>query len=927
MGVSTRVSVILVLIALLACPAGWAEDDPSLVARYSFEEGPGETVRDWSGNGNDGKNLGAEYVDLGDGRGFALRFAQANAYVDCGDPPDLDLTEALSIEFWLYRETTIRKGEVGLVGKTIDTFTMSYGGRCWLYVNGGPNHSWLEVPLKSWHHVAATFDGKKLVTYLDGEMQRAVDSKFAKAKQGGNFYLRYPVVYGDKVEPTFKCMMDDVRAYNRALTPEEIGGHYREEAPGKREDADRLEKVKLTAHRFPGSSALVAEADVSLMEVVPAGAAMILEVWNPLEARVAARYERGGLSVSGKVTWTVDTSALSPGDYDLRATVTHDGAVIGVPSAVRFHHAAERPAWSKAYDDAKVLNNLVAELLDVGTPTMRADGEYRFTNPRDGWVFISSTAVTAGEQSVFVTVDTRPADGVAIEHVEGGNATVEAMRYLEAGPHTLHVRSEGGGRPTRLIVRAIPEIIHAGLGYDPCPWFPQYGPYDWEYLRKIGVLDNANVILERTQRAENSEHLAAWRDEGKKVFSYYCLPWIPQRGKAFTTENIVEEWASARGMVEEGYQGIVTDEFTGGFSAEEYGSFTEAMRRITQDATFKDRRVYPYCTPMYVAGHRKAFLATALEAGSKWAEEMYLNEQPTEAAAKAFMDEHLKGRMLRYHQAFPDCARSMIINFGNFSTPAETSDLYPEVDYKVYLDMQMNMVANDPVFFGLYGLAWYHMAYADEEIMRWCTKLLRHYCIEGKRERLSSDPYMLPHLGNGDFTRGGAGWMVEPAEPGSIAVRRAPGYGWLQGRWQKAGPGDVVLVTRRSADGPNVIRQPVRKLTPGKLYSLRMFVIDFGDFSRGISIRKTHHFTADVQGAATVPEKTFTEVLSSRSHAHDPFDRDNPLFMTYHRTVFRAEEEDTVLILSDWTGQGDPGGPRGQELGFNYVQIQSYFED
>ena len=39
----------------------------------------------------------------------------------------------------------------------------------------------------------------------------------------------------------------------------------------------------------------------------------------------------------------------------------------------------------------------------------------------------------------------------------------------------------------------------------------------------------------------------------------------------------------------------------------------------------------------------------------------------------------------------------------------------------------------------------------DEEILRWGVKLLRHYCIEGKTERLTNDPYRLSHITNADF--------------------------------------------------------------------------------------------------------------------------------------------------------------------------------
>ena len=67
-----------------------------------------------------------------------------------------------------------------------------------------------------------------------------------------------------------------------------------------------------------------------------------------------------------------------------------NGKRFGVPSTARAKLSREKPAWIAAYDDVKVLNNFVAELLNVQERPKEARREYTFTNPRDGWVFISS---------------------------------------------------------------------------------------------------------------------------------------------------------------------------------------------------------------------------------------------------------------------------------------------------------------------------------------------------------------------------------------------------------------------------------------------------------------------------------------------------------------------------------------------------------
>ena len=105
----------------------------------------------------------------------------------------------------------------------------------------------------------------------------------------------------------------------------------------------------------------------------------------------------------------------------------------------------------------------------------------------------------------------------------------------------------------------------------------------------------------------------------------------------------------------------------------------------------------------------------------------------------------------------------------------------------VYMDMQMHVLANHPVLFGLYGVQWYHLAYADEEMLRFSAKLYRHYCIEGNTGRLTNDPYILPHITNPDFDHGDSGWTLDAAEPGSIITGHAQGYGVLQTRAREHG--------------------------------------------------------------------------------------------------------------------------------------------
>jgi hypothetical protein len=48
--------------------------------------------------------------------------------------------------------------------------------------------------------------------------------------------------------------------------------------------------------------------------------------------------------------------------------------------------------------------------------------------------------------------------------------------------------------------------------------------------------------------------------------------------------------------------------------------------------------------------------------------------------------------------------------------------------------------------------------------------------------------------------------------------------------------------------------------------------------------------------------------------------------MNYHQQVFRATAKTAELQLSDWTADTASNGPEGEELIWNFIQVQPYFE-
>lgn len=149
-------------------------------------------------------------------------------------------------------------------------------------------------------------------------------------------------------------------------------------------------------------------------------------------------------------------------------------------------------------------------------------------------------------------------------------------------------------------------------------------------------------------------------------------------------------------------------------------------------------------------------------------------------------------------------------------------------------------------------------------------------------------------------------------------------FGWLQGRYPYTPRGDSVLRMVRSAGRPNVATQTIRNLQPGRLYAARMISAVHGDMTS----QEPHVLRFNIQGAQVIPEKSFTQVFhNSYAHSYGDYNTDNHAWMTYHWMLFRANTAQAELSISDWADENQPGGPIGEPLILNYVQVHPYYNE
>ena len=135
------------------------------------------------------------------------------------------------------------------------------------------------------------------------------------------------------------------------------------------------------------------------------------------------------------------------------------------------------------FSGERKLNNLVSELLEVMSIS-EPSNRFAFTRSSDGWILVSSTS--QGNGTTRVVLD--KSDSVIIQDT-GRGPRREAMRYVAKGEHTIQVECQGRISVETLSVKAIPELIHCGLGFDP--QIKSYGLYDMEFL-KNDILPNVD---------------------------------------------------------------------------------------------------------------------------------------------------------------------------------------------------------------------------------------------------------------------------------------------------------------------------------------------------------------------------------------------------------------------------------------------------
>jgi hypothetical protein len=199
-----------------------------LIAAWPMDEGEGEEIHDASGNGHTGEFLGNPEWD--DGRfGTGIRFHGSPDHIEVPDPDHKLTPKNITLVAWINLDNITGNHSIleqyDWVGDLGTHAWRTNGAALQFYVIWGvdaPNANGGTLPVNEWVHVAATYDGENILTWIDGEVAGTAVDPQQRDLNPSDKSLSFGVRGDTKDTHWMEGVMDEVAIFDEALSQEEI---------------------------------------------------------------------------------------------------------------------------------------------------------------------------------------------------------------------------------------------------------------------------------------------------------------------------------------------------------------------------------------------------------------------------------------------------------------------------------------------------------------------------------------------------------------------------------------------------------------------------------------------------------------------------------------------------------------------------------
>jgi len=208
---------------------------------YHFDEGWGDAAIDSSGKENNGQLVGG--VKWSKGKfGAGLEFDGKSGYVICPDSPSLHLDKTVSMTVWFKPQAASSIMNIIMGASCKNRINM--GGHCiqgsFSVDNIYCKTDAMGVMRNEWNYAAVTYNGEKTALYLNGNLIGESKDKTGKLLFSG------PIIISSEGCRAyfFEGIIDEVKIYDYALSPEELRKEYKSlpPAPTPKEQLSALKK-------------------------------------------------------------------------------------------------------------------------------------------------------------------------------------------------------------------------------------------------------------------------------------------------------------------------------------------------------------------------------------------------------------------------------------------------------------------------------------------------------------------------------------------------------------------------------------------------------------------------------------------------------------------------------------------------------------